>query len=383
MKIAFDLNGVVRDIFLKTEQIYTKFYLEDVESEISSEYDESKELDELESLDDLIKEANAERDGEVDDDSSDDSDISNDNDNKEQNLNDEDLDSDDKNDEENLNEDLTEDKDSEEKNEDDELENTIDDNTPSFTPIETEVGGHKITINSQEELDAILKKGAESFSQNKEKTKEELALEQSGLSAEDIALFIDAKNGDKNALAKIATQGKIDLLDVDENDADNYSQAFQVKEATDIERVAQSIVDNTELHNEFKNLTSGLPQSFMTAITSNAQDLQTFSEHVRSGLAREIIPEAIKLTYQGMDFSQAYVNVGTRIMSDRSQEQEQPKAQSVSNDRNISDREKDLRKKAREVPTSSQTTNQGLTEDDIWNMTDEEFAEYTAKGEQG
>lgn len=43
MKIAFDLNGVVRDIFLKTEQIYTKFYLEDVESEISSEYDESKD----------------------------------------------------------------------------------------------------------------------------------------------------------------------------------------------------------------------------------------------------------------------------------------------------------------------------------------------------
>lgn len=43
MKIAFDLNGVVRDIFLKTEQIYTKFYLEDIEEEISSEYDESKD----------------------------------------------------------------------------------------------------------------------------------------------------------------------------------------------------------------------------------------------------------------------------------------------------------------------------------------------------
>ena len=42
MKIAFDLNGVIRDIFLKTEQIYTKFYLEDVENEMSSEYDESK-----------------------------------------------------------------------------------------------------------------------------------------------------------------------------------------------------------------------------------------------------------------------------------------------------------------------------------------------------
>jgi len=43
MKIAFDLNGVIRDIFLKTEQIYTKFYLENAEEEISSEYDESKD----------------------------------------------------------------------------------------------------------------------------------------------------------------------------------------------------------------------------------------------------------------------------------------------------------------------------------------------------
>jgi hypothetical protein len=31
MKIAIDLNGVVRDIFTKTEQVYTKFYLDEFE----------------------------------------------------------------------------------------------------------------------------------------------------------------------------------------------------------------------------------------------------------------------------------------------------------------------------------------------------------------
>lgn len=41
MKIAFDLNGVIRDVFLKAEQVYTKFYLEDKEDEIITEYDES------------------------------------------------------------------------------------------------------------------------------------------------------------------------------------------------------------------------------------------------------------------------------------------------------------------------------------------------------
>ena len=41
MKIAIDLNGVIRDIFTKAEQVYTKFYLDDVGSD-----DEVKEYDE-------------------------------------------------------------------------------------------------------------------------------------------------------------------------------------------------------------------------------------------------------------------------------------------------------------------------------------------------
>lgn len=40
MKIAIDLNGVIRDIFLKTEQVYTKFFLEEKEEDVVSEYNE-------------------------------------------------------------------------------------------------------------------------------------------------------------------------------------------------------------------------------------------------------------------------------------------------------------------------------------------------------
>ena len=44
MKIAIDLNGVVRDIFTKTEQVYTKFYLDEFEETQSAEFDkETKE----------------------------------------------------------------------------------------------------------------------------------------------------------------------------------------------------------------------------------------------------------------------------------------------------------------------------------------------------
>lgn len=48
MKIAIDLNGVIRDIFTKTEQIYTKFYLDEFEDEVVSEFNEvTEEWDEI------------------------------------------------------------------------------------------------------------------------------------------------------------------------------------------------------------------------------------------------------------------------------------------------------------------------------------------------
>lgn len=43
MKIAIDLNGVVRDIFTKTEQVYTKFYLDEFEDNQTSEFNEETE----------------------------------------------------------------------------------------------------------------------------------------------------------------------------------------------------------------------------------------------------------------------------------------------------------------------------------------------------
>ena len=42
MKIAIDLNGVVRDVFSKAEQVYQKFYIDDFLDDESSTYDEEK-----------------------------------------------------------------------------------------------------------------------------------------------------------------------------------------------------------------------------------------------------------------------------------------------------------------------------------------------------
>ena len=40
MKIAIDLNGVVRDVFSKSAQVYEKFYLDELSESSSSHYNE-------------------------------------------------------------------------------------------------------------------------------------------------------------------------------------------------------------------------------------------------------------------------------------------------------------------------------------------------------
>ena len=43
MRIAFDVNGVLRDTFLKSEQIYQKFYIDEFDQEKTSSFNEETE----------------------------------------------------------------------------------------------------------------------------------------------------------------------------------------------------------------------------------------------------------------------------------------------------------------------------------------------------
>ena len=43
MRIAFDVNGVLRDTFLKAEQLYQKFYIDEFVEEKTSSFNEETE----------------------------------------------------------------------------------------------------------------------------------------------------------------------------------------------------------------------------------------------------------------------------------------------------------------------------------------------------
>lgn len=317
------------------------------------------EDNELESLEDLISEANAEfeedeiEEEDVDKDPNDSDDESNDE------PNEEDGDSDTEDDEPNEEDVVT---------------------TPEFEEIIVNVNGVDVKINSKEEMMAFIKKGAEGFKSNEDSYKNEKdIITQGKLTAEDLKLLVDAKNGNPKALAKLAEQSKIDLYDINEDDAKSYTPEFNVKQDSDIDIVAKQIMSDAELHKNFVTLSNSLPSSFIDKVTSNAKDLATFGQHVKSGLAQQIIPDAIKLTYQGYDFAQAYVMVGEQLVTkQKSENTNMPKEEPKQ--RVVSDREKQLRQKAKETSSPRVKTTSDLSEDDIWNMSKEEFDEYTAKG---
>lgn len=256
-------------------------------------------------------------------------------------------------------------------NDDDESK---DDKKLDFKPIEIEIAGQKIVLNSEEELRAMLSKGAESLAkQDNSLSLEKTIIEQGKITADDLKLLIDAKNGDPKAIAKLAANSKIDILEVDADDADKYVPTFQPTVISDTEKAAREIASDVEHAEVFTKIASGLPMDFKQAIMSNANDLKTFSQHIKSGLAQQIIPEAMKLTFtEGISFSDAYVKVGMEL----STKQQEPKKA----ERTLTDREKELRKKA-----SEQGNNQGngskkkLTVDDIANMPIEEFEKLTAE----
>ena len=254
---------------------------------------------------------------------------------------------------------------------DDDTNNTED----NFKPITTTVNGHEVVINSEAEMMAFIKKGAESFNtKSDEPNIEQEIVSQANLTQEDLKLLVDAKNGDPKAIAKLAQISGQDLLDIDNNDADEYKSNFEPSIASDIDKVAQTILDDSELSQKFQHMSNTLPDSFIKNVTANAKDLATFADHVKTGLASEIIPEAIKLSYQGMDFSQAYVQVGSQIMQKRNSPVE-------TKQREVTDRAKNLRKQASD---NGGNNNKGknlkgeLTEDEVWNLSDEDFEALTA-----
>lgn len=239
----------------------------------------------------------------------------------------------------------------------------------TFEPVELDVNGVKIKIESLDEMLAFAKKGALTYNQKPETYVEEKAIiEQGKLTADDLKLLVDARNGSPEAIAKLAKMSGVDTFDIDETTADKYTQKFQPQIQSEVDKVASDILNDSELATSFRSTVSALPQEFVSLVTSDATMLKDFARHIKEGIAQEIIPLAVKAQMvNGGTFFDNYSKVGQELV--------QNKAKAKASERVLSDKEKELRERADKANTKNVPAKQKPTDaEDIWNLTDEEFS---------
>jgi len=247
-------------------------------------------------------------------------------------------------------------------------DNDSEEDSKDFEPVEVNVNGQTISLNSQEELLQYVKNGGVSKPSRSRKSESDQIIEQGKLSQGDLALLIDAKNGNKAAIAKLAKDSGIDIYDIDDDAASQYQQDFQANIATEVDEVAQDIMDDPALHTEFKSVVSSVPEDFAAQIATNPEALRNFAGHIKSGLAQKVIPEAIKQQLLGGGtFIENYARIG-REMSNEAKSPEKSKTKRKENPRAEA-----LRAKAKNHKGANKGTKTAMSGDDVWEMSDEDF----------
>ena len=302
----------------------------------------SAEMDNLNAdIDRLIEEANAERDtdtGDTDGDNNDDTnnDSTGDDDNNDSSTND------DSNQE---GQDESEDSDGQDSDSDgsEQEESTTNEET-SFEKIKTKVSGQEITLESKEEVESFIANQNRNINTTRTSDVDEM-VKQAKLSNDDLKLLADVKAGKPGALKKLADSNNIDLADADEFDGD-YTPEFEMVKVSEVDNIIADINADTEFAPKFNEVVSTLPDDFLDAIGSNAHDLRQFESHVRSGLAAELLPQAVKMTSLGEgSLLENYIKVGeakfAKKESTPAAEKPEPKQE-----RQVSKKEQELRNRA-------------------------------------
>ena len=269
-----------------------------------------------------------------------------------------------------------EDSNSEEDSEDD-LEDSDEDESneeTSFEPVTLDVNGTEVTVDNISDLVAYAKKGASVANQTETHVEEKLIIDQGQLSQDDLKLLVDAKNGSKEAIAKLAELGKVDTMEIEEDSAKDYRPQFQATQVSDVDKVANDIAQDADLKESFQRVTRTLPQDFTSQLSSDAGMLKDFARHVKDGIAQEIIPKALTAQMRdGGSFMDAYTKVGQQLTTERQKPAE------VREERQVDTKAQKLREKATSNKSLKKTKVTGGK--DIWDLSQEEFDKKLSAGE--
>ena len=271
-------------------------------------------------------------------------------------------------------EDEDEEESSDDIDDDDDDDTTDNDDTGSFEPVTLDVNGVEVTVDNISDLVAYARKGASEANKTETHVEEKLIIDQGKLSQDDLKLLVDAKNGSKEAIAKLAEMAKVDTMEIEEDSAKDYRPQFKATEVSEVDKVANEIAQDAGLKESFQNVSKALPQDFTNKLMSDAGMLKDFARHVKDGIAQEIIPQAITAQMRdGGSFMDAYTKVGQALTAERQ------KPAVVKEERQVSDKAQKLRDKATSNKSLKKTKTTGGK--DIWDLSQEDFEKKLSAGE--
>ena len=224
---------------------------------------------------------------------------------------------------------------------------------------------------TEDEIKILASKGIDYTAKTKQLAKYRQIIELTkDISTEELNVLKDLKNGNKEAIIKLANDYDIDLYDLDTDKEPEINDYSTNPTQIELQEVENRIMADTDTLPKVKQVLDIIPQEFKEVMTEQPQILEGLYSDIKDGIGEPIVKEALK-TYAiyGGDFLKHYVNAGEKIVSQNQQQEITPQEKSIKNKasipntKNIGSGKKDYLADAQE----------------IWDMPSEDFRKVKAK----
>lgn len=291
----------------------------------------------------------------------------------------------------------TEELDSEEETESEEEKGEEEDNNTTEAQAELDkllspfaANGTEIKVDSVDEAIDLMRMGA-NYHKKMHILKPHLkfikTLEKNELLDEDkINFLIDLSKGDKSAISKLMTDGKIDPLDL-ETEGVEYSPVKHTISDNEInlDEVLNSIKDTPTFKDTMDIVTTQWDSSSKEILVNNPQRIAVLNAHKASGFFDRVNAEVTKARMLGkvdnnLSDIQAYEQIGSQLMQQDQAKgnQEQPKAK-VNVEVEAKKAQTTAKKKKLSSPKSKTVTGKTLDLDALAKLSDEDFEKIKDK----
>ena len=269
---------------------------------------------------------------------------------------------------------ITNDSEQSSNNEDIEINNTEPNDN---SKILIDFGDGKIEANNIDELKTIASKALKDktrYDRNKEQLAVLEGVKEQGLSEQDLYLLVEAKKGNKQALAKLLKEANVDPyeLDPEELDADGY-KPNEYKVDPKIVEVKSIIDDVKQNETAFKTFNYILNNEFNESDRAKAFEdpnlLSFLGETIKSGIFDKIAPNYTKRKIMGENPISAYIDAYDDYMKEISN----TKQETVNKAKQENKNKVTKRKKASEGTKKSRSNKVKKSVED---MSDAEFEKY-------